>query len=161
MKKIRSIKEIIIYTLLIVVFGLLQLNLLINLGDNITIVIIVYACIVVVVLSLLKLFAIPYHIVVNGNRVKVYDFPLFATKKFYDKKRSLILWNSQIDLYEVEEVELVKLTKDEKLKYVGFNHLFNEYIKVNLRNCKSHKYIYASIYSKSQVNKIMHLLINE
>ena len=158
MKKIRSIKEIIIYTLLIVVFGLLQLNLLINLGDNITIVIIVYACIVVVVLSLLKLFAIPYHIVVNGNRVKVYDFPLFATKKFYDKKRSLILWNSQIDLYEVE---LVKLTKDEKLKYVGFNHLFNEYIKVNLRNCKSHKYIYASIYSKSQVNKIMHLLINE
>ena len=98
MKKIYSIKERIIYTLLIIVLGLFQLILLLNYIDNKPIVIIAYACIVVIVALLIKLFSIPYHLVINNNRIKVYDFPLLATNKFYQKKRSLILWNSEIDI---------------------------------------------------------------
>ena len=92
--------------------------------------------------------------------MKVYDFPLLATNEFYVKKRSLILWNSEIDINEVKGVELVKLTKEQKEKYVGYNHLFDRYIKVSLNYSNSDKYIYVSIYSKSQIKKIMDLLRN-
>ena len=161
MGKVYSIKERIIYTLLIVVLGVFQLKLLLNYSDNITIVIIAYTCVVFIVLALLKLFSFPYHIIVRNNRMKVYDFPLLATNKFYDKKRSLILWNSEINIDEVKTVELVKLTKEQKTKYIGYNHLFNRYIKVSLNNSNSDKYIYVSIYSKSQINKIIKLLNNK
>ena len=161
MEKVYSIKERIIYTLLIVVLGVFQLKLLLNYSDNITIVIIAYTCVVFIVLALLKLFSFPYHIIVRNNRMKVYDFPLLATNKFYDKKRSLILWNSEINIDEVKTVELVKLTKEQKTKYIGYNHLFNRYIKVSLNNSHSDKYIYVSIYSKSQINKIIKLLNNK
>ena len=117
MKKIYPIKERIIYTLLIIVLVLFQLILLLNYIDNTLIVIIAYACIVVIVALLIKLFSIPYHLVINNNRIKVYDFPLLATNRFYQKKRSLILWNSEIDIDEVKSVEIVKLTKEQKTKF--------------------------------------------
>lgn len=161
MKKIYSIKERIIYTLLIIILGLFQLILLLNYVDNTTIVIIAYACVVVVVALLIKLFAIPYHIVFNNNRMKVYDFPLLATNKFYQRKRSLILWNSEIDIYEVKSVEIVKLTKEQKFKFIGYIHFFDRYIKVSLNNSNSDKYIYASIYSKTQIQKIIKMLTNK
>ncbi len=161
MKKIYSIKERIVYLLLIVVLGLFQLTLLLNYSDNTTIVIIAYACVVFIVLALLKLFSFPYHIIVRNNRMKVYDFPLLATNKFYDKKRSLILWNSEIDTNEVKGVELVKLTKEQKEKYIGYNHLFDRYIKVSLNYSNSDKYIYVSIYSKTEIKKIIKMLTNK
>ena len=87
MEKVYSIKERIIYTLLIVVLGLFQLTLLLNYSDNIIIVIIAYTCVVFIVLALSKLFYFPYHIIVRHNRMEVYDFPLLATNKFYVKKK--------------------------------------------------------------------------
>lgn len=160
MKKIYSLKERIIYILLAVVFGALLLILLMNFSDNSTIVIIACACIVVIVLSLLKLFAIPNHIVINNNKMKVFDFPLLATNKFYIEKRSLILWNSEINIDEVESAELVELSKEQKNKYIGYTHLFNRYVKISLLNSNSDKYIYASIYSGFQIEKIINLLNN-
>ncbi|MBS5853170.1 MAG: hypothetical protein ACLUEA_04905 [Romboutsia timonensis] len=161
MKKIYSIKERIIYTLLIIVLVLFQLILLLNYIDNTLIVIIAYACIVVIVALLIKLFSIPYHLVINNNRIKVYDFPLLATNRFYQKKRSLILWNSEIDIDEVKSVEIVKLTKEQKTKFIGYCHFSNRYIKVSLNNSNSDKYIYVSIYSKSQIKKIIKILKNK
>lgn len=161
MKKIYSIKERIIYTLIASVLGLLQLMLLINFINNIKIVILAYICLFIVVLALIKLFSIPYHIVIDNNRMKVYDFPLFATNKFYKKKRGLILWNSEINIDEVKTVELVKLTKKQKMKYIGYIHFSDRYIKISLNNSNSDKYIYVSIYSKTQIKKIINLLNNK
>ena len=163
MKKIYSIKERLIYPLLIIVLGLFQLILLLNYIDNTptVIIIIVYACVTFIVALLIKLFAMPYHIVINNNRIKVYDFPLLATNKFYKKKRSLILWNSEIDIDEVKSVEIVKLTKEQKTKFIGYCHFSNRYIKVSLNNSNSVKYIYVSIYSKSQIEKIIKILKNK
>lgn len=161
MKKIYSVKERIIYTLIASILGLLQLILLINFNNNIKIVILAYICLFIVVLALIKLFSIPYHLVIDNNRMKVYDFPLFATNKFYRKKRSLILWNSEINIDEVKNVEIVKLTKEEKKKYIGYVHLFEKYIKISLYNSNRNKYIYVSIYSSSQIKKIMNLLNNK
>jgi hypothetical protein len=161
MKKIYSMKERIIYMLLIIILGLFQLILLLNYSDNTTIVIIAYACVAVVVALLIKLFEFPYHIVTNNNRMKVYDFPLLATNKFYQKKRSLILWNSEIDICEVKSVEVVKLTKEQKIKFIWYIHFFDKYIKVSLNNSNSDKYIYVSIYSKTQIKKIIKMLTNK
>ncbi len=161
MKKIYSIYERLICILLIVLLGLFQVVLFINFVDNINVVILAYICLFIVVLALVKLISIPYHIVFNNNRMKVYDFPLFATNKFYKKKRSLILWNSEINIDEVKSVELVKLTKEQKKKYIGYIHLFDKYIKINLYNSNSDKYIYVSIYSSSQIKKIINLLNNK
>ena len=161
MVKIYSIKERIIYALLVVVVGLFQLALLLNYSDNITIVIIAYTLVIFIVLALIKLFSIPYHIVIENNRIKVYDFPLLATNKFYIKKRSLILWNSEININEVKTIEIVKLTKEQKIKYIGYNHLFDRYIKVSLNYSNSDKYIYVSIYSKTQIQKIIKILKNK
>lgn len=158
MKQIYAIKERLIYIFAIVLLSAIQLVLLIKFNENTAIVILAYTCVVFVVLALLKLFSFPYHIVVNNNRMKVFDFPLLATNKFYGKKRSLILWNREINLYEVEKVELVKLTKDDKIKYVGCNHLFNRYIKVSIRNSNSFKYVYVSNYSNSQIKRIISIL---
>ena len=140
---------------------LITYRLLLNYIDNTLIVIIAYACIVVIVALLIKLFSIPYHLVINNNRIKVYDFPLLATNRFYQKKRSLILWNSEIDIDEVKSVEIVKLTKEQKTKFIGYCHFSNRYIKVSLNNSNSDKYIYVSIYSKSQIKKIIKILKNK
>ena len=121
MKKIYSIKEGIIYTLLIIILGVFQLILLLNYFDNTVIVLIANACVILVLALLIKLFFMPYHIVINNNRMKVYDFPLLATNKFYNKKSSLISWNSEIDIDEVKSVEIVKLTKEEKFNLLGIN----------------------------------------
>ena len=160
MKKIYSIKERLIYILAIAILSTIQLILLIYFNDKLGIVIIAYTCIAFIVLFLAKLIYFPFHIVVNKDRIKVFDFPLLATNKFYDKKRSLILWNSEINIDEVKDVELVKLTKDEKIKYIGFNHLFDQYIRVTINNSNSAKYIYASAYSDSQVKEIIDVLRN-
>ena len=161
MKKIYSIKERIIYTPLIIILGVFQLILLLNYFDNTVIVLIAYACVLVVVTLLMKLFCIPYHIVINNNRMKVYDFPLLATNKFYKKKSSLISWNSEIDIDEVKSVEIVKLTKEEKIQFVGYKHFSDRYIKVSLNNSNSVKYIYVSIYSKTQIKKIINLMTSK
>ena len=161
MKKIYSIKERIIYTPLIIILGVFQLILLLNYFDNTVIVLIANACVILVLALLIKLFFMPYHIVINNNRMKVYDFPLLATNKFYNKKSSLILWNSEIDIDEVKSVEIVKLTKEEKIQFVGYKHFSDRYIKVSLKNSNSVKYIYVSIYSKTQIKKIINLMTSK
>lgn len=58
---------------------------------------------------------------------------------------------------EVESVEVVKLTKEEKRRHTSAKFLFSKYLKVNLRfgHCK---YIYVSHYSNYQIKKIIQLL---
>ena len=102
MKKIYSIKERIISIFLITFLIVIQFVLMINFHNSVGAIVAFYICVTFVVAALLKLFTIPYHIVVNDNRIKVYDFPLFATNRFYDKKSGLILWNSEIRIDEVK-----------------------------------------------------------
>lgn len=89
--------------------------------------------------------------------MKVFDFPLLATNKFYVKKRSLILYNSEINIYDIEKIEIITLTKEEQLKYIGYKHLLRKYLKLNLKYGNP-KYVYVGIYSKYQINKIIEIL---
>ena len=68
-------------------------------------------------------------------------------------------YNSNWNIYpsEIESIEVVKLSKEEKRKYTSARFLFNKYLKVNLKygNCK---YVYVSHYSNSQIKKIIKIL---
>ena len=58
---------------------------------------------------------------------------------------------------EIERIEIVKLSKEEKRKYTSARFLFSKYLKVNLKygHCK---YVYVSHYSNSQIRKIIKML---
>lgn len=157
MKKIYSVKERLICILTILLFSAIAAALFINYNSKAIFMTIAYTCIVFVSLALLKLFSFPSHITINNNRMNVFDFPLLATNKFFDKKRSLILWNNEIDISEVKKVELIKLTKEEQKKHVGYNHLSNKYLKLDLKYDHP-KYVYAGYYSKHQIRNIMQIL---
>ena len=75
----------------------------------------------------------------------------------YDKNDRDLHANWIIYPSEIESVEVVKLSKDEKRKYTSARFLFNKYLKVNLKYGHS-KYVYISHYSNYQIKKIIKLL---
>lgn len=155
MKKIYAILERLICILAIVLLSLIATILFVKSNNELILVIIAYVCIVFIVVALLKLFFISSHIIIKDNIVKIFDFPFCATNQFYEKKRGLISWNSEINLKEVEKIELVKLTKNDKKKYIGYHHLFSKYIKVYIKNSNANKYIYISIYTNKQIMDLL------
>ncbi len=61
---------------------------------------------------------------------------------------------------EIESIEIVKLSKEEKRRHTSARFLFNKYLKVNLKfgHCK---YIYVSHYSNYQIKNIIKMLKNK
>ena len=103
MKKIYSIFERLACIFSILLLSIIVIILFIKYNSEFIVVILVYICILFIIVALLKLFSIPSHIIIRENNVKVFDFPLLATNKFYVKKRGLILYNSEFYISEVEK----------------------------------------------------------
>lgn len=160
MKKIYALFERLVYIFAILLLSIVAVILLTKYNSHIILVIIAYICIVFIVVAFLKLFSIPNHIVIRNNMVKVFDFPLLATNKFYVKKSGLILYNSEIFINEVEKIEIITLTREEQLKYIGYKHLSRKYLKVNLKYGNP-KYVYVGNYSNYQVKKIIQMLLSK
>lgn len=157
MKKIYSIFERLICISSILILSLIAIILFLKYNSEIILVIIAYTCVVLIVLALIKLVSIPNHIIINDNKIKVYDFPLFATNKFYNKNRSLISYNSEIEIKDIEKIELVTLTKKEQNNYIGYKHLQKKYLKIFLKYGNP-KFVYVGSYSKNQIKQIIKLL---
>ena len=68
-----------------------------------------------------------------------------------------ISWNQNTFLSEIANVEIVKLTKEEKKSKVYWKHWFNKYLKISLK-CGGEKYVYVANYSKDQIQQIIKLL---
>ena len=101
------------------------------------------------------IFCFPNYIKYDGERITVANTPFFATNKFLFGKRGLIEWNCNIFVDEIESVELVLLSHDEKVTYYGFSTVFNEYLKINIKNSNKSKFIYTAIYSRKQYEKLL------
>lgn len=69
-------------------------------------------------------------------------------------KISIDEWNYNIFLSDVVKIEIVNLTKKEKLKYLGKNHLFHKFLKIQVGNNR-YKFFNISMFSKIQINKII------
>lgn len=105
-------------------------------------------------------FALPNYIIFDfaSGRVDVLNIPVLSTNKTTNKCGSLINYNNVVFLDEVDHVEMVRLSSAEKRAYVGHRHIFSRYLKIYMKDSASQKYIYISIYSKSQVRKIIKFL---
>lgn len=86
MKKIYSIFERLACIFSILLLSIIVIILFIKYNSEFIVVVLVYICILFIIVALLKLFSIPSHIIIRENNVKVFDFPLLATNKFYVKK---------------------------------------------------------------------------
>ena len=67
------------------------------------------------------------------------------------------MYNNEINIDEVEKIEIITLTREEQLKYIGYKHLSRKYLKLNLKYGNP-KYVYAGCYSNYQINKIIQIL---
>ena len=157
MKKIYSIFERLICISIVLILSIIAIILFLKYNSEILSIIIAYTCVALIVLSLIKLFYIPNHIIINDNKIKVFDFPLFATNKFYVKKRGLILYNSEIEINDIEDIQLIILTREEQNKYIGYKHFSKKYLKFSLKYGNT-KFVYVGIYSEHQIKQIIKLI---
>ena len=58
---------------------------------------------------------------------------------------------------QIETIEVVRLTKEEKKKYTSAKFWFNKYLKITFKYCNC-KYVYVSHYSNKQIKAIIKLL---
>ena len=58
---------------------------------------------------------------------------------------------------DIESIDIVRLSNEEKKKHTSARFIFNKYLKVNLKygHCK---YVYVSHYSNRQIKKIIQIL---
>ena len=61
---------------------------------------------------------------------------------------------------EIESIDIVKLSCEEKKKYTSARFVFNKYLKINLKfgHCK---YVYVSHYSNWQIKQIIKMLTKD
>ena len=104
--------------------------------------------------------AVPVTIMLTLQRVTI-DLLCDKVELFYlvnDNKNERD-YNSNWIIYpsEIESIEIVKLTEEEKRKYTSARFLFSKYLKVNLKfgHCK---YVYVAHYSNYQIKKIIQIL---
>ena len=160
MKKIYPIFERLACIFSILLFSIITTILFVKYNSEIMLVVIAYICIVFIVVALIKLFYLPSHIIIRDNNVKVFDFPLLATNKFYVKKRSLILYNSKININDVDKIEIITLTRGQQNNYIGYKHLSRRYLKFTLKYGNP-KYMYVGNYSNYQIKKIIKLMTDK
>lgn len=106
--------------------------------------------------------AVPVTIMLSLQKITI-DLSCDKVEIFYlvnDNKNERD-YNSNWNIYpsEIESIEVVKLSKEDKRKYTSARFLFSKYLKVNLKFGHS-KYVYISHYSNYQINKIIKILTN-
>ena len=115
---------------------------------------------------LVVIYAISFAIPFSGPRMFRYcaienntiHFHYFTFAKSWSKAVNNvdIRWNQDAMISEIKDIEIVKLTEEEKQTKVYYKHWFNKYLKINLKYGNP-KYVYVGNYSKYQIKKIIKL----
>lgn len=66
--------------------------------------------------------------------------------------------NQEMLASEIVDIEIVKLTKEERETKVFYKHLFNRYLRISFKY-GSCKYVYVGNYSNFQIKRIIKLLL--
>ena len=104
--------------------------------------------------------AVPITVMLSLQRISI-DLSCDKTELFYlvNFKRNERDLNSNWILYpsEIESIEVVRLSNEEKRTYTSARFLLHKYLKVTMKygHCK---YIYVSHYSGRQIQKIIQML---
>ena len=120
-------------------------------------------------LYLVLVFAITFMVPIGGTMMLMYcvinndsaHFHYFTfTKSWKNATNNIdIRWNQDVMISEIKDIEIVKLTKEEKQAKVYYKHWFNKYLKINLKY-GNQKYVYVGNYSIHQIEKIIEILNN-
>lgn len=97
--------------------------------------------------------------VINKDSVYFHYFP-FTTSWEKATNNIDVRWNQDVVISEIKDIEIVKLTAEEKQTKVYYKHWFNKYLKINLK-CGNPKYVYVGNYSNYQIGKIIKLLTSK
>ena len=98
-------------------------------------------------------------VIINEDSVHFHYFPF--TKDWQKAMNNIdVKWNQDVHISEVSNVEIVKLTQEEKQTKVFYKHWFNKYLKINLSSGNL-KYAYVGNYANFQIEKIIKLLSQE
>lgn len=97
--------------------------------------------------------------VINNNTMHFHYFH-FTTSWNKATNNIDIRWNQDITISEVNDIEIVKLTEEEKQTKVYYKHWFNKYLKINMKYGNP-KYVYIGNYSNYQIEKIIKLFKNK
>ena len=116
-----------------------------------------------IVLLFATCISVPITMIVSVPRITI-DLSCDKFEAFYlvnfrrnerDMHSNWIIYPSQ-----VESVEVVRLSREEKRRYTSARFLFRKYLKVNFRYGHS-KYLYVAHYSAWQIKKIIQLLTSK
>lgn len=120
-------------------------------------------------LYLVLVFAITFMVPIGGTMMLMYcvinndsaHFHYFTfTKSWKNATNNIdIRWNQDVVISEIKDIEIVKLTEEEKQSKVYYKHRFNKYLKINLKY-GNQKYVYVGNYSIHQIEKIIEILNN-
>ena len=93
------------------------------------------------------------HCVFTNNSIHFHYFP-FTTS--WEKAANNIdaRWNQNVFISEIKDIEIVKLTEEDKKTKVYYKHWFNKYLKINLKYGNP-KYVYVGNYSNYQIKRII------
>lgn len=58
---------------------------------------------------------------------------------------------------EIKNIEIVRLSEEDKQTKVYYKHWFNKYLKINLKYGNP-KYVYVGNYSNYQINKLIKII---
>ena len=113
---------------------------------------------------LVLIFAITFMVPIGGTMM----FRYYVTNNYFTFTKSWenatnnidIRWNQDVMISEIKDIEIVKLTEDEKQTKVYYKHWFNKYLKINLKYGNP-KYVYVGNYSNYQIDKIIKLVTNK
>lgn len=97
--------------------------------------------------------------VTNNNSIHFHYFHF--TKSWKNATNNIdIRWNQDVVILEIKDIEIVKLTEEEKQTKIYYKHWFNKYLKINLKYGNP-KYVYVGNYSNYQINNIIKLAMSK
>ena len=97
--------------------------------------------------------------VFNNNSIHFHYFTF--TKSWKNATNNIdIRWNQDVIISEIKNIEIVRLTVEDKQTKVYYKHWFNKYLKINLKYGNP-KYVYVGNYSNYQIKKIMKLAMSK
>ena len=94
--------------------------------------------------------------VINNNSMHFHYFPFTIS---WERAANNIdaRWNQDVLISEIKDIEIVKLTKEEKQTKVYYKHWFNKYLKIDLKYGNA-KYVYVGNYSNFQIKKLIKII---
>ena len=99
------------------------------------------------------------YVLINKDSIYFHYFPFVIDwKKAADSIDER--WNQNVFISEIKDIEIVKLTEEEKQTLVYYKHWFIKYLKINLKYGNP-KYVYVGNYSNYQIKKIIKLANNK